>query len=501
MRYITEIIGEEYKRWEKDWVDTIFIEAPTGCGKSYFILHELLPYVVKQKKRMLYLVNRSILKDQLEQELNRIYAGNINIRNIVDIELYQTLETNLLSYGNARDKFDSAGYVICDECHYFLMDSNFNTNTIKSFRWIVDNMKGKITIFMSATIDRMKACIEDARKARLDCYTKIYRYKFPFKKEGHSEGWSTVTGNYIGNMKVYGEQKDYSYVEIGVIDDMKKLNTLVVADRRKWLIFIDNIELGKKLRRELREVIRCEKINNRNVVLLTSEYDQDDVGCEEVENITTKNKSKAQILISTCVMDNGISIRDLELRSIVILADTKEEFIQMLGRKRKDGEKLQVYIFKQPKSHFSFRLHQIIRKENLIEKYKQIFWKQIEYPLAVVKEAFGENPHGITEDKKRARWLELLVWMKMWNIDELLPPNVRTTRQRIAYLEAVVNMIYEIKAVDGITEEEASVIKGMSDVEKINLRNGRYRLFGNIGFIDRVPSWFFEKRRNTEYRK
>ncbi len=33
-------------------------------------------------------------------------------------------------------------------------------------------------------------------------------------------------------------------------------------------------------------------------------------------------------------MDNGISLEDEYLRNIVIMADTKETFIQMLGRKR-----------------------------------------------------------------------------------------------------------------------------------------------------------------------
>lgn len=32
-------------------------------------------------------------------------------------------------------------------------------------------------------------------------------------------------------------------------------------------------------------------------------------------------------------MDNGISIHDVNLKNIVIMCDTKEEFIQMLGRK------------------------------------------------------------------------------------------------------------------------------------------------------------------------
>ena len=45
-------------------------------------------------------------------------------------------------------------------------------------------------------------------------------------------------------------------------------------------------------------------------------------------------------MIATAVMDNGVSFHDTALRNMVIFADTKEEFIQMLGRKRTDGKLL-----------------------------------------------------------------------------------------------------------------------------------------------------------------
>lgn len=61
-----------------------------------------------------------------------------------------------------------------------------------------------------------------------------------------------------------------------------------------------------------------------------------------------KEKRSKKILITTSVMDNGISLEDEYLRNIVIMADTKETFIQMLGRKRikNNNEKLNLYILK-----------------------------------------------------------------------------------------------------------------------------------------------------------
>lgn len=68
-------------------------------------------------------------------------------------------------------------------------------------------------------------------------------------------------------------------------------------------------------------------------------------------------------------MDNGISILDNELRNLVILYDTKEEFIQMLGRKRKDGENINLYICKRNSNYFRLRLQGIIRKRFFYDKH------------------------------------------------------------------------------------------------------------------------------------
>ena len=49
-------------------------------------------------------------------------------------------------------------------------------------------------------------------------------------------------------------------------------------------------------------------------------------------------------------MDNGISFIDSDLKHIVVSADTQEEFIQMLGRKRANNEKVTLYIYRRNQS-------------------------------------------------------------------------------------------------------------------------------------------------------
>lgn len=58
-----------------------------------------------------------------------------------------------------------------------------------------------------------------------------------------------------------------------------------------------------------------------------------------------KNKFDPQILISTSVIDNGVSIIDKSVKNIVIISFDKISFLQKLGRKRLDeNEKITIYI-------------------------------------------------------------------------------------------------------------------------------------------------------------
>lgn len=63
MKYIEEIIDKEYKKWKNG--DKIVISSPTGSGKSTFVLKKLLPWAVDNGKKIVYLCNRKILKDQI----------------------------------------------------------------------------------------------------------------------------------------------------------------------------------------------------------------------------------------------------------------------------------------------------------------------------------------------------------------------------------------------------------------------------------------------------
>ena len=59
--YLEEIIGNQYRNWKSgEWV---FISAPTGTGKTTFVLNQLVPEAKNAGKEVLFLSNRTILRD------------------------------------------------------------------------------------------------------------------------------------------------------------------------------------------------------------------------------------------------------------------------------------------------------------------------------------------------------------------------------------------------------------------------------------------------------
>lgn len=365
---VSEKIGEEYKKWSA--TDKVFIKAPTGSGKSYFILHTLLKYVIEQNGRILYVVNRKVLKKQLEDELHNdvereLFQQGMKIGNIdkyITITTYQAIEQYILNgnfmYSNAL----SHNYTICvyDECHYFYNDSNFNTYTELSFDALRDIMDFRIQIFISATLCNLEKKITN-------------------RPPNHVQNPST---NYFRNFKTtthsnwkYEIEADYSYIRLHALDNKEALKDIVVADiiagKDKWLIFTDSIDDGKKLEKMLKNAV--EKDKESEIVFIDAHYMSQEDSTETVSDIVMQKKVNRQVVIATAVIDNGISFHDNTLRKLVVMADTKESFIQMIGRKRTDGKMVDLYILKRNGSHFNQRLQNIIHLLEYARKYTSDF--------------------------------------------------------------------------------------------------------------------------------
>lgn len=365
MEYLSDIIGEEYKQWE--WGERIYISSQTGSGKTHFCLHILFDYAVRNNRRILYLVNRKALKEQIEFEINRHSAdlqrkipAHINARSYIDVRTYQSIESG--DYPNSKYY-----YIVCDECHYFLSDANFNTNTCYSFNYLYQNYSYRsVFIFMSATIENFENFMDMNFYQYGKYHSENSIFQWPFIPNGMgSLGVKYVISGEKSFVRKYIGTKEYSYLKINFINSEDDVSKIIKNKKgEKWLIFYNNINNGKDLVKKLKE-------DNFDAIFLDADYESGEEEQIAYDKLEKEKLLKHDIIIATSVIDNGISIIDEELRNLIIFADTKEDLIQMLGRKRiSNGEIINLYICKRSREYFRKRVQIYQRAVDSISRYE-----------------------------------------------------------------------------------------------------------------------------------
>lgn len=132
------------------------ILANTGRGKSYFVKNNLRSILKKREQKCLYLLSRVRTKGQFEAELPEDET--------IKLMTYQAVES---IKADPLSSLGSLDVIVADECHYFLSDSSFNSNTDIGFDWIMNQDKA-IRIFMTATGDG----VEEYLNSQLILYTQ-----------------------------------------------------------------------------------------------------------------------------------------------------------------------------------------------------------------------------------------------------------------------------------------------------------------------------------------
>lgn len=344
MEVIEEAFSEENKVWVKDMVagdykgwnvpgHPIFINTPTGTGKTSFVTRTLIPYALDTNCDVTIYVPRETLARQYEVEIERVLQeqGFQNIRELFNrriyIETYQGLENKLAHQRNV----EITDYTIIDECHSLLTDSVYNRNCTLSFAFFVNLNFASKTVFMSATGERI---FDKLDKCILRTWT----------------GCGLPKSNYLSFW--YEGIKDYSYIDIHYLYDGWNIVDLIKSDtKNKWIVFVDSIQEGKKYCEELRKA----KIN---APFLHSDSKRKEA--DTFNSITMLNRFSEQVVISSSVLESGINIRDVKLKNIVVTGNNREQFLQMLGRKRaEDDERVNLYLDPKSKRHFEILLYQV----------------------------------------------------------------------------------------------------------------------------------------------
>ena len=291
--HMTDIIGNDCVRWEPG--DKIILNGGTGSGKSTFTLKELPVLAGIIQERILFLVNRSKLKDQVEDKAEEIYEVD---RQYVDITSYQKLESIFKNDPEeGRRMLDQYGYIVADECHYFWTDAPQNNYTELLYDTLLQWEQG-VTLYCSATAEAFFDWLVEKGKV---------------KKE-----------------HVYYIPADYSYVEGVTFYKEKQLQPLLdrilkTEKDSKIVVFVSTAGRMKEMH----------EIYGKSASYVCSQYTKDremkkicDLNCIQNETFDTR------LLFATSALDNGVNLKDRRIRHMFTELYDIDSIRQSLGRKR-----------------------------------------------------------------------------------------------------------------------------------------------------------------------
>lgn len=317
MRYISQLIGEAYKEWG---ARKVILTAPTGAGKTTFVVRILLLYHFLRGCKVLILCNRRLLRMQYWAQIIRLFRSYGDLTQAVEIKTYQQIAEELRSGVEPQGMFSEYTCIVCDEVHYFISDADFNGfGTFVVLQAILYAGLEKQMLFMSATMDQIK---DELYKTLERCVRYYQFYNGEKDIADECRMWIPYDYSYL---------EDYGRFKCLAVPDMETLMERLIISDGKAVIFYDDRTEGEKL--QSYAIDKCGLPSNQIVTLNADSMDSTKKR-NFVERLALCSRFDEKILITTSVLDNGISIHDDAVENIAIVTDSKVSFLQMLGRIR-----------------------------------------------------------------------------------------------------------------------------------------------------------------------
>lgn len=329
----------------------VFLDLPTGAGKTTFVYNVLLPEALKQGKNLLLVSNRVALSTQQKHTIMKLtndpqskLLTDEGVRRTEDfgqvrVVTYHRLPA-LLHDKSASGWIANLAYVVFDEAHFFASDSIFNENVDYILRLACERFCHAIRFYLSGTSWDVLEPLADAEQKYYHCHL----YQWPPVRE----------------FLRYVKAPDFSAYSLHFFRNLSELVPEIQKDRsEKWIVFTDSKARGKEFANSLKG----------NCIYLDSESK----GSQAWYEVIAKKRFEDQVLITTSVLDNGIDIEDPAVKNVVVITDNRTSLIQMMGRKRrKDGERVNLWVCDLPVETISNHYHrycQYLDWYSLYEKY------------------------------------------------------------------------------------------------------------------------------------
>ena len=372
--YLSQTIGTNIIDDLASGAEFIFVDAPTGIGKTQLILRTVLLYIQKMGGQILYLVSRTILESQLREKILDAalsdYSRSDETLDSITVWTYHRLAK--LCVHQLLPHFD---VIVCNEAHFFLTDSTYAIDEVAlSYDWITQQKCPKI--LLSATIDSIFHYMKDHLKLSVD------RVIHPNRMQINISGSKSAIR--------YHAEPDYSSLCVKYVTKNTEIVTLCEKNKKekkkKSLIFVSSKETGEKILQEL----QAKKVR---AIFLTADNKELEEQAKTIRTISEKSRFDSDVLIAPAVLDVGVSIKDPDVNQIFIRSYNSEEFLQMLGRLRVPTdakyEGITLFIHKIRKQDVDRRLGQERTYLQILEKARHS--QNLDHDIASNEIMFADN--------------------------------------------------------------------------------------------------------------
>lgn len=334
----------------------VVLVGPTGSGKSTYAA-QIIKYAKANRQHVLLLCHRKLIVGQQKRSLAKKTGSKWkDVEDDLALELtseFEDVHLTVLTYQSFAKRYRNMdlskyGWLICDEVHYFATDALFSETADALLEQLPRLFKHARRIYMTATPD---AVLEDLVRVEkhaqctcchpgMSCWQEgcgqMLMYQFPNRFQGLQLHYFQKTDEIVNLAKAHPGEKILIFVSARENPDDAECEGYISALRQAGIdvAYLDRERKGSKVWEEL---------------LGTS--------------------FSAQVLVTTSVIDCGVNIIDSSLKHVVLETTSKDEAIQMLGRRRRDpGETLNVYIRAASRATLSQRLRKTEEALNLCKR-------------------------------------------------------------------------------------------------------------------------------------
>lgn len=354
--FISDYLSKVIRSWTPTVAVAIF--SDTGTGKNYFVENVLVPDAGLYKQEVLLITNRVALGRQVKYRLAEMFGEAWKLRDYSDQGLdkvtdfgnltvisYQQLETWMNENSNNLKKLKrDFRYVVMDEIHYCLSDCSFNAMTDLTLDYITSAFCDSVRIYMTATPEQIFPVLASKESGMGSVYD--------------SAGW--LQGLY--KWHIYQFAHNFEQITPFAFQDTDDIVAFLRKTdvKEKSVVFVDSKESGMSL---------IQKCGFGAMITAESKSPQDSSN-EIYNNIVRNEKFEGRLLVCTSVLENGVNLKDSQIKNVVIYTSDKIRMLQMLGRIRRESDQIiNLFIKNEELCDASYRIEALQAQSTALRMY------------------------------------------------------------------------------------------------------------------------------------